>query len=1175
MPKVLIVEDDLHTRRMLTLVLTRDRMLRLRRFEVLAAADGREGLTLFQEHRPDLLITDLLMPVMDGFALIEAVRRLPYGKKTPILVTSAVIRNAEVLRRLQLDFDVALQLKPFNPRVLADRVRELLRDASAEAEAPPVMRPARPAPSPPPASARKRARKSTSTASAQEPPRVGGSSKPPTAASPKTPPPAESAKKPPTDAAEHPSPPASAKKMVPASVSKTTAASARQTLGTPVKKTPPADTVPRALSERGTPAVVATELLSGVIDETHTLPALLIRCALEQRSGSLDVQRDKQRKVIHLLGGHPIFVQSNLRSETLGRLLVEHGALSDGQHQKALALAQAERIKYGEALVRLGLLTESEVLSELVKQTRFKVQSCLRWEDANWTFTPDTDVAKRVPTCTIDPVETVLAGLRDTDPHQVLAKLFKRGSTRRFVLSAPPEIEARLGEVLGDKTLEALRARPSLAEVLLRDPDAAVAADALLTCELAHLDDAPAKKGSAKLTADAHRAVTQGAPALDSLVRSRRLTAAADGATGRGGSAWASVSGEDVARREKDRMARALVEAAYLGLHEKSHYDVLGVIPATDENGIEVAYSIKRGQFDLARFRDRDIGEAYPHLEELCEALDEAYRVLSVAELRRAYDATLKKGPQVRSSAMAAEELFGQGMDLLSAGAAEEAVIRFEQAIALDDQPEYRAQEALAYFMAEGQAADAGVEAMVRVQAALAEDPEHPGAHVVAARISRTLGATEEALEHLRAALRFDALRQEAFDELETLLIEEGRLEELEAEYRRVIFRVGSRDRAWSALLWKRLVLLYRDRLHDEQRAHKACDAAFRLNPTDNDLRAALQQLVAAGSAESWPQAVLGYRALLRNNPRETSPLLELFRLHDAAHRADAALVVAGAALWRGVDEPRIRELAERHGRGALKVANGVFTPDVWQLIRDPTDDPVLDGLAATLAPVIDEFAPLTAEDFGLGDETAGLQSLSPDFSSVLRYVSEKLGMPPPRVMVRPELGTDVQATGTTPPLLLVGSDALAINGRRELAFRLGRALTMLTPARRLAAWRSSEFLHDYISAALGLVVPQDVLGQGDNVQEVTQAIMDRPEILEGCQQWVLALHDRGGNFDVAAWQQGTQRTAERVGLLLCTDLRVAGRIVSEVAPEAGVALLDFALGETYARLRERFGLAS
>lgn len=47
MHKVLIVEDDLHTRRMLTLVLTRDRMLRLRRFEVLAAADGREGLGSF------------------------------------------------------------------------------------------------------------------------------------------------------------------------------------------------------------------------------------------------------------------------------------------------------------------------------------------------------------------------------------------------------------------------------------------------------------------------------------------------------------------------------------------------------------------------------------------------------------------------------------------------------------------------------------------------------------------------------------------------------------------------------------------------------------------------------------------------------------------------------------------------------------------------------------------------------------------------------------------------------------------------------------------------------------------------------------------------------------------------------------------------------------------------
>jgi DNA-binding response OmpR family regulator len=123
--KILVVEDDLRTRRMINLVLERDRMLRYRQLEVYSAADGEEGLDLFQRHRPDVVLTDLLMPKMDGFQLVEAIRRIA-GDETRILVMSAVIRDQLVLRKLERDYDVDVQMKPFSPRVLAVRVRKLL-----------------------------------------------------------------------------------------------------------------------------------------------------------------------------------------------------------------------------------------------------------------------------------------------------------------------------------------------------------------------------------------------------------------------------------------------------------------------------------------------------------------------------------------------------------------------------------------------------------------------------------------------------------------------------------------------------------------------------------------------------------------------------------------------------------------------------------------------------------------------------------------------------------------------------------------------------------------------------------------------------------------------------------------------------------------------------------------
>lgn len=131
-PKILVVEDDLHTRNIIEMVLKRDRMLRYHQLEVICAGDGEEGLQLFRQHAPDVLITDLLMPKMDGFELVKAVRASDIKGDLPILATSAIVRDKSVLRRLERDYDVELQLKPFSPKVFASRVRKILQGLSGE-----------------------------------------------------------------------------------------------------------------------------------------------------------------------------------------------------------------------------------------------------------------------------------------------------------------------------------------------------------------------------------------------------------------------------------------------------------------------------------------------------------------------------------------------------------------------------------------------------------------------------------------------------------------------------------------------------------------------------------------------------------------------------------------------------------------------------------------------------------------------------------------------------------------------------------------------------------------------------------------------------------------------------------------------------------------------------------
>jgi len=95
MAEILVVEDDEAIRGLVTEVLRDDG------YEVGEAANGLEALEYVDQHKPDLIVLDLMMPVMDGWAFVEKCRRRPWCSDVPIVVTSAshdLPRTAERLR---------------------------------------------------------------------------------------------------------------------------------------------------------------------------------------------------------------------------------------------------------------------------------------------------------------------------------------------------------------------------------------------------------------------------------------------------------------------------------------------------------------------------------------------------------------------------------------------------------------------------------------------------------------------------------------------------------------------------------------------------------------------------------------------------------------------------------------------------------------------------------------------------------------------------------------------------------------------------------------------------------------------------------------------------------------------------------------------------------------------
>jgi DNA-binding response OmpR family regulator len=117
--RVLIIDDEPN------IVISLEFLLKREGFAVSIARDGEEGLAAIRDLRPDLVVLDVMMPKLDGFAVLQAVRADPAVAATRILMLTAKGREAEQKKGLTLGAD-AYMPKPFSTHELIAKARELL-----------------------------------------------------------------------------------------------------------------------------------------------------------------------------------------------------------------------------------------------------------------------------------------------------------------------------------------------------------------------------------------------------------------------------------------------------------------------------------------------------------------------------------------------------------------------------------------------------------------------------------------------------------------------------------------------------------------------------------------------------------------------------------------------------------------------------------------------------------------------------------------------------------------------------------------------------------------------------------------------------------------------------------------------------------------------------------------
>ena len=115
--RILVVDDDVALAEMIGIVLQSEG------YDVFFCADGSAALAQFQEHNPDLVLLDVMLPGMDGFDVCRAIRRF---SDAPIVMLTARSDTSDVVTGLEAGADDYVP-KPFKPKELVARVRARLR----------------------------------------------------------------------------------------------------------------------------------------------------------------------------------------------------------------------------------------------------------------------------------------------------------------------------------------------------------------------------------------------------------------------------------------------------------------------------------------------------------------------------------------------------------------------------------------------------------------------------------------------------------------------------------------------------------------------------------------------------------------------------------------------------------------------------------------------------------------------------------------------------------------------------------------------------------------------------------------------------------------------------------------------------------------------------------------
>src|ERR1700726_2165143 len=118
-PTVYFIDDSATMREVIKIAFRRESI------NVITCADAASALAQFEEHPPDVVITDVIMPDQDGYSVCSQVKQNPQFAKTPVILMSGVVNKSVADRAVAVQADELVR-KPFQPQELISRINNLI-----------------------------------------------------------------------------------------------------------------------------------------------------------------------------------------------------------------------------------------------------------------------------------------------------------------------------------------------------------------------------------------------------------------------------------------------------------------------------------------------------------------------------------------------------------------------------------------------------------------------------------------------------------------------------------------------------------------------------------------------------------------------------------------------------------------------------------------------------------------------------------------------------------------------------------------------------------------------------------------------------------------------------------------------------------------------------------------